>query len=526
MVINSVTGDPILRAHVLLQGLGETTNYSISGAGVKILGNSDSDSQDYGALTNGEGKFSIASLPPGNYFVSAERLGFVAPVNLHLDATSVVLAAGDKKQDLKLKLIPAGVIAGRILDADGEPVSNAEVTAEGARGSSQARTGEQGQYRIALYPGKYRIRATPQRPPFGAEIRTDGSREVHYAATYYPDSLARSSARAIDVEPAAQLSGIDIRLIGTPNVLVSGKVTGLSDNTRAHIQPNREEDRNFGGWPGNLVKADGTFTIANLDPGKYTLVVTADGRGQQRNLQSAPVEIEVAGDNIEHLELRMIAPFEVTGQIRFDDPQIRFPKPAPRPSGVPDNLPDDAPAPSAPRMIRLLPLHGGMWNGEANADIGADDSFALEKVPPGRYHVMLDWGQGYVRSVRTGSLETDGDVLDVSNGAVGEVVVSVSSLTCEISGTVNDASGPVANAHVVLAPENGAGSFSRSTSTKPDGTYSFTGVPPGKFKLAVTEDEMYLNFMQPGEALEDYKEVAESIELHPGDKLTKDLKRK
>ena len=31
--------------------------------------------------------------------------------------------------------------------------------------------------------------------------------------------------------------------------------------------------------------------------------------------------------------------------------------------------------------------------------------------------------------------------------------------------------------------------------------------------------------MQP-EALDDYQEVAESVDLRPGDKLTKDLKRK
>ncbi len=483
----------------------------------------------------------------------------------------VSLKAGQQLADLTVEMTPRATISGRVVDEYGDPVKDVFVQLETVSGGPQIgsffgwgnSTDDLGAFHMVTAPGRYYLHAN-NGDDTRSEIRTDGTSGAPLISTYYPSATSRGAASVVeaaagqdvnfsqplehdmgaqdrisgdgidyhtadtgrrgrgDLEPAEQLSGIDVRLIGTPNILVSGKVTGVPDKARAHIQPNREEDRNVGGWPGSLVKADGTFTIANLDPGKYTLVVTADGRGPQRNLQSAPVEIEVAGNNIEHLELRMIAPFEVTGQIRFDDAQIRFPKPP----AAPDNLPDDVPPPSATGKIRLLKLNGGMLTEGPNADVDADDSFTLEKVTPGRYRVMLELGQSYVRSVRAGATETEGDILDVGNGLPGELVVSVSSLTCEISGTVNDTGGPVANAHVVLVPDTGSGLFSNSTSTKSDGTYLFTGVPPGKFKLAVTEDELYMNFAQPGEALEDYKDVAESIELHPGDKLTKDLKRK
>ena len=78
----------------------------------------------------------------------------------------VTLAAGDRKEDLKLKLTPTGAITGRILDAEGEPIPGADVRAEGPRGSYQASSDEQGRYRIGgLNPGKYRIRAAPKRQP-------------------------------------------------------------------------------------------------------------------------------------------------------------------------------------------------------------------------------------------------------------------------------------------------------------------------------------------------------------------------
>jgi hypothetical protein len=116
--------------------------------------------------------------------------------------------------------------------------------------------------------------------------------------------------------------------------------------------------------------------------------------------------------------------------------------------------------------------------------------------------------------------------LDVRNGAPGPVVVSVSSQTCEISGTVTDGNGPVANAKVVLAPASGGGQFARSASTKSDGTYRFTGLPPGKFKLAAADEGISFNPMQASEVMDDYRDFAESIDLRPGDKITKDLKRK
>ena len=498
----------------------------LTGSRVTIMNgdDSDTDAKTYGALTNGEGKFTIAPLPPGKYSVTVDRIGFVPPVNLPPGTTTVSIEAGDKKEDVNLKLTPTGTVTGRILGVDGEPMANAEVRAEGSRDTRQTNTDEQGRYRLGgLHPGKYRIRSKPQQQFFANEIRTDGSREVHYAATYYPDSTARATSRTIDVPPAAQLSGIDIQLVSTPVVSVSGKVIDMPAGkmrTAIHVIP--EGEMNFGEGPQNIVKADGSFTVSPVDPGKYTLVAVTFGQGQ-RPVQSAPLEVDVAGANIEHLELRMMPPFEVTGQVHFDDERIRFPE---APQALP-GMPKDFPLPAAvPRQIRLQSATQVMGNQGMSAEIAIDDSFTWKRISPGRYNVALSWGPGYVRSVRVGSTETEGDVLDLSNGGGGPVVITVSSLTCEVSGTVTDGSGPAANAQVMLLSESGRHQYDRTASTKSDGTYRISGIPPGKYKLAAADDEFPFNPMQPAEALEDNRDVAESIELSPGDKLTKDLKRK
>lgn len=141
VVANSVTGAPVLRAHVSIRN---------NGAGF---------GQAYGAMTNGEGKFTMTKLPPGQYTVSVERAGFVMPSNAAASVTDVTLSPGDKREDCKLTLVPTGVISGRVLDGAGEPMPGINVTAIGIGSESDA-TDDKGQFRIGgLRPGKYRIRA-------------------------------------------------------------------------------------------------------------------------------------------------------------------------------------------------------------------------------------------------------------------------------------------------------------------------------------------------------------------------------
>jgi hypothetical protein len=161
-----------------------------------------------------------------------------------------------------------------------------------------------------------------------------------------------------------------------------------------------------------------------------------------------------------------------------------------------------------------------------NADIEAGDTVTLEKVQPGLYHLAISWRPAYVKSIRIGSAETEGDTLDVRNGPVGPVTVVVSSNTCEVSGTVSGSQNPAPRLQVALVqPEEGGHPDLNIVSTGADGTYKFAGVPPGKYKLLVVEDDA-LSVILRGQGLEDYQDIAESLELHAGDKIAKDLKQR
>jgi len=145
-ITNSVTGAPIPRVHVVLHP--------------------DDQRHFYGALSDGDGRSTIASVAPGHYSVEMQRTGFLTPLDAGANRF-FELTAGQKK-DLSLTLLPSGSISGQVLDAAGEPMESISVTAEGGwSGMNSVNTDNTGRFRLSgLSPGKYRVRASPMNLPF------------------------------------------------------------------------------------------------------------------------------------------------------------------------------------------------------------------------------------------------------------------------------------------------------------------------------------------------------------------------
>jgi hypothetical protein len=179
IVTTSITGAPVTRAHVTIRGTGEIQRI-------------------FGAMTDGEGKFTMTKAPPGHYSFSAEHLGFVMPSSQDASPADVTLGPGDKKEDLKLTLVPTGAISGRVLGAAGDPVEGVSVTAEGSWGDEGGSTDDKGEFRIGgLHPGKYRVKATPQTTQLPPETRTDGTTDVHYSPRTIPNHWPQNRVRGL-----------------------------------------------------------------------------------------------------------------------------------------------------------------------------------------------------------------------------------------------------------------------------------------------------------------------------------------
>jgi len=506
-VTNSLTGEPLPRATVSFRATGVP------------------NPKTYAAMTDPQGKYSITAMEPGNYLQSALRVGFVSsaaevtPRNVQLK-----LGAGDKRTEVNLKLIPTGTITGRVLDPDGEPLEDMEVSAILNPRTVTATTDEKGVFKIAgLAPGKYRVRARPQPTQFPAEIRTDGSQEIHYARTYYPNAPDEATAARVEVTAGSETQGIDIHPRRTALLCIRGVVRGIPSGMKGiNVQL-----LDVGGvYVSNAqTKADGTFEIWHVDSGKYKLMASRYDGGKMV-LQSPKVEVEIADSSLDNVELRLTSSADLQGRVEYDDDQAKPTDDTQAQSGASTGrAPSAAAAPKPqPRSIYLRSV-GTVYTAFKTAQLAPDGTFQIPEVAPDNYAIWLSWNGAFVKSTLVGQKLSDGPLLDLQNLAEGQpITIRISSATAELSGVVRDDSGPSANVRVLLTMDDPNLSFSFQTvSTDANGTYSFKVIMPGKYRVVTVRGDGEVP-ITGGRLAEDYREVSEVIEFVPKDKLTRDLK--
>ncbi len=121
----------------------------------------DEPTHSIAVVTDEAGRFELKGLDPGHYRLKASRLGYVASEYGQRKASDpgavLTLRAGQEMKDLLFRLVPAAIIAGRILDDDSEPLPGVTVSAlrevysEGKRSlttSNTAETNDLGEYRL------------------------------------------------------------------------------------------------------------------------------------------------------------------------------------------------------------------------------------------------------------------------------------------------------------------------------------------------------------------------------------------
>src|SRR5262249_54709565 len=115
--------------YILKMGTGEP----LGKATVTISAFNGGRGQSYTATTTSNGQFAFQNLEPGQYRLSVTRSGYV---RMEYGARSpnrpglpINLNAGQTLRDVVLQIMPAGTIAGRVFDRDGEPLANVNVEA-------------------------------------------------------------------------------------------------------------------------------------------------------------------------------------------------------------------------------------------------------------------------------------------------------------------------------------------------------------------------------------------------------------
>jgi len=160
--------------------------------------------------------------------------------------------------------------------------------------------------------------------------------------------------------------------------------------------------------------------------------------------------------------------------------------------------------------------------------VGDDGTFKLKSVTPDRYSVnVYPMPDGcYVKSIRYGETDYPNRVIDLSKGANGgELTITIATNGGQIDGTVTDAKDqPASTATVVLVPDQrDFHSLYDVARLDQNGHFTIKGIKPEKYKLFAF-DEVEWGQYEDADFLKPFEDKGEEIEVHVGDKSSKDLK--
>jgi protocatechuate 3,4-dioxygenase beta subunit len=470
-VINTTHGEPVAGATVTLRGLDEGL------------------AQTYITETAADGRFSVANMVPGTYEPRPSKPGYEQRTPDHFatakDFPPVTVEAGKAAEPIELRLIPDGVIAGRVVDDEGDPVRRASVEVQQygyAGGKKQlrttrgAQTDDRGEYRIYhLAPGKYWLHVQPtQRRNQPMPRMMQGSVQQQnmpaltgLAPAYYPGSADVSHATELQLAPGAELDGIDIRL--TPERLYSirGRVAVEANNHNYSVYAQSlSVPMNRNGFPMRM--ENDHYELMGVPPGRYAVIgqqfpMPQPGQPPHDQRQYAHQTVEVVDRDVDNIDLTFEPGTTIKGIVKAEGS-----------ASVKDV-----------GNVNLNPADSTAMMFGAGTRVEADGTFTLETAP-GVYNVRANGRMVYVKTVMNGKEVLPDRKIDTSRFS-GSLTLVVSNDYGKVEGTVMDEAGkPVFNADVTLIPDQRQSDWQerfRSGLTKADGKFSIATVQPGEYRV-------------------------------------------
>lgn len=494
-VVNVVTGEAVKKVNILLRQLG------------------NANSTAHSAVTDAAGRFKIDDIDPGRYNMMASRTGYVmqqyGAKGPGRPGTNLTLAAGQSIKDVAFKLTPQGVITGRVVDEDGDPLAHAMVSCQrynynGGRKqlvpSGNASTNDLGEYRIfGLAPGRCYLNAQYQGQ--GVPLPNDAKKgyEEGYAAVYYPNSLTPEGAAPLEVTPGAQLRGIDVALAKTRAVRIRGRVISASANKRQGMVSLLPRNSGVMGMMGRnsarFMDDKGSFEIHNVVPGPYFLVAQMFDDNKP---SVARQPIDVGTSNIDGVQITINPPQDLIGHLATEN---------------------NADTGGATFQVYLQSKNPGPFGGGGTGQVGPDNAFTLKNVVPDSYSVFVNGTKDnmYVKTVRFGDADVTESGVDFTQGvSAGEFTILISPAGGQIDGTVqNEKSEPAPGATVVLIPspdKRDRDSLYRRAMTDQTGKFSLKGIVPGEYKLFAWEQVEFGAYQDP-DFLKPYESKGESVSI-------------
>jgi hypothetical protein len=460
----AVTSKPVAVTKVEGRVINSLNNAAVPNATVILRAHDLEHGQSYADESDGNGNFSFDDVETGEYAVVAERRLFMAEPTGATGAPppDIKVEKGRQIKDLKIRLIPLGVITGRVLDADGDPVRGATVNAllyvysngkRQLRSADSTQSGDNGEFRLfGLRAGTLYLRGARNQP--------------ESVTTYYPGTADETHAAPVELRAGAQLEGFDIRL----------QATGVH-SVRFEFSEGHPPE---GGLALFLVSQQGfqqfgleTFSsdsvgFKGVPPGSYEAMVRLDG-GERRSY--ALQRIEVTNADVDGGTLTFLPAVDLAGSVRVEGGAFK---------GI-EKL-----------RVNLQAEYRSPLLGVINAEVKPDGTFQLKNAAPSVYEVAINRVAGvYLKSVRMGEKQLADRRLDLTS-KVEPLVVVLGADVGEVEGSVQNAKGdPVARARVnaiAYGDHSNRIDLNRFAFTDQKGEFKIKDVPPGDYKVFAWED--------------------------------------
>lgn len=468
VVVNSQTGEPVKYALVTLRSFRPFDPSTPQPA-------KPQSPVQKSAQAGSAGEFQFTALSRAHYTITAQKPGFTPPFSPQ-EPGSRQIDLADSVTGLELKLAPLGVIEGKVLDQNDEPLRGVNIVAlqvlinDGLRSTTTPRsvaTDDRGAYRLwNLPPGRYYIKAAGKSGGtyrYVADATPYYSSWQSFAPAYFGGGQTLDSATPIQIEEGSKTTA-DFRLNLQPAFKIRGVLVNPPTGTITFDLLQGTEDVSASRT--SLNGSTGRFEVQDVTPGTYLLRAT-----QEEKMRGETI-ITVNGSDVNDVSIALSPPVTVQGTVRVigaplkvgQMPGFKEARAAMDVDGADlDRVSDEVMQTSC--GVSLHQRGGGAKtqstparNGNATGNI-ENGTFTIAGVLPGLYTVRVECFGGYPTSVLAGGVDllTNPSLLIQPGAAPAPIDIQVKPGGGTLAGEIQ-VSSPLKNPGVLLVP-----AFSNST---------------------------------------------------------------
>lgn len=338
------------------------------------------------------------------------------------------------------------------------------------------------------------------------QVAQQEEQSTGYSPVYYPGTVSAAQAGAITLNIGEERTGVDFQLQRVPMARIEGVVvnsTGLpTDNVQITLT---DPSAPMAGAISMAARADseGRFRLSNVPPGSYRLFAraavpqsggpTAGGPGGGRAIRPlgpqstalrlwGSIDVPVDGRHLTNVIVTLQQGLTVSGRVAFQGTTLQ------------------PPADLTRLRISLTPADPGSAPGvmmNAAGTVDASGRFTIASVIPGLYRFGAgNAGNGwYLESAVIDGQDTLDLPFEVKPGSSpSNAVITFTDRQSQLTGAITNQRGqPAPEQTLILYPADErfwVPQSRRIRSTRPstDGVFTFTGLPPGDYKLVAMVD--------------------------------------